>query len=109
MTIIFLMSDKLMEGIEMMDETIFRYHVVDTNSSFVFDIGFYDDPKEYGAGFTFDDPDGNDWLCENLDSINHVIRAEPMDHWMINSIKKYYKDRNDLVPDDIMYGYVETN
>lgn len=80
------------------------YKVVDTNDNVLFETRFYGDPSNFGSKFTFDDSDGNDWICLNLDTSTNVIHAELMSDWMDRKINEY----NGVPSDNVTYGYVES-
>ena len=80
------------------------YTVVDQDGEDIFEIRFYTDPSEFESGFTFDDPDGNDWICRKLDSDELVIHAEPMTNYIERVVSDYLEDKES---DNVVYGYVE--
>ena len=82
------------------------YTVIDPNGESIFEVIFNDDTLlGIGPSFTFDDPDGNDWLSHKVDFKNHIIYAEIMNDWMNHLIEKYEDEYNDSNVN--YYGYVE--
>ena len=92
----------------MSDELTPHFMVTDPDGNEVFEVWFYEEGFTHHSGFTFDDPDGNTWICHDLDEENLVICGEPMDDYMNRAITKYYRDQNRDVPDDIEYGIVSS-
>lgn len=66
------------------------YTVVDIQTGFeLFEIQFYEDSFSHGvSGFTFDDPDGELWICKMIDEKNFLIFGELMDEYLYKMLEE---------------------